>query len=220
MQTQSATYEVTVNPLVNWIWAGFGIMAMGTLLALLPESAFAFAAARVPAGAATTALLLVLLAPVSLGAQQHVESPLTVPVIPRTPLEKEMQRELVCICPTCGHKNLAECTCSVAARMRTELAEQVKLGKNRDGIRAWFVEHYGSQEPLGAPLDRGFNRLAWLFPYLVGGASLLGVGIVLSRWKKAEKGTVPFSAGDREEQGTVPSSDLTARLDDELRDLD
>jgi cytochrome c-type biogenesis protein CcmF len=220
MQTQAATYEVTVNPLVNWIWAGFGIMAVGTILALLPESAFAFAAARVPAGAATTALLLVLLAPVPLGAQQHVENPLTVPTVPRTPLEKEMQRELVCICPTCGHKNLAECTCSTAARMRSELAEQVKLGKDRDGVRAWFVEHYGSQEPLGAPLDRGFNRLAWFFPYVVGGASLLGVGIVLSRWKKAEKGHAPSSGGGGAEKGTGPSSALSARLDDELRDLD
>jgi cytochrome c-type biogenesis protein CcmH/NrfF len=129
-----------------------------------------------------------------------------------------MQRELVCICPTCGKKNIAECTCPVAGRMRSELAEQVKLGKGRDDIRAWFVGRYGSQEPLGAPLDRGFNRLAWVFPYLVGGASLLGVGIVVSRWKKkdgdAEKGTAPFSAPESR------SDALNARLDDELRDLE
>jgi cytochrome c-type biogenesis protein CcmH/NrfF len=102
--------------------------------------------------------------------------------------------------------------------MRSELAEQVKLGKGRDDIRGWFVAHYGSQEPLGAPLDRGFNRLAWLFPYLVGGASLVGVGIVVSRWKKKETASLPT------EKGTAPlspSSDaLNARLDDELRDLE
>ncbi len=27
---QTATYTVTINPLVNWIWFGFGIMALGT----------------------------------------------------------------------------------------------------------------------------------------------------------------------------------------------
>jgi cytochrome c-type biogenesis protein CcmF len=227
MQTQSATYQVTVNPLVNWIWAGFGIMAVGTLIALLPESAFAFAAAKLPAGAATTAmLLLMLLGATPLRAQEHVEDPQTVRVVPRTPLEKDMQRELVCICPTCGHKNIAECTCPVAGRMRSELAEQVKLGKGRDDIRAWFVEHYGSQEPLGAPLDRGFNRLAWLFPYLVGGASLLGVGIVVSRWKR-EAGGRGSGAGraastiDTADQTPEPGRDaLNTRLDDELRDLD
>ena len=48
--TQTATYAVTINPLVNWIWIGFGVMALGTGLALLPETAFAFAAAKVPAG--------------------------------------------------------------------------------------------------------------------------------------------------------------------------
>ena len=53
---QSATYAVTVNPLVNWIWLGFAILALGTGLALLPETAFAFAAAKVPSGAATASM--------------------------------------------------------------------------------------------------------------------------------------------------------------------
>ena len=59
---------MTVNPLVNWIWFGFAVMALGTGIALLPESAFAFAVAKIPGGAATTALLLVLLVLTSNGA--------------------------------------------------------------------------------------------------------------------------------------------------------
>ena len=59
--TQNATYAVTVNPLVNWIWLGFGVLAFGTGIALLPERAFAFAGARVPDGAVTTTLMLLLL---------------------------------------------------------------------------------------------------------------------------------------------------------------
>jgi cytochrome c-type biogenesis protein CcmF len=61
LQTQSATLHIVVNPLVNWIWVGFGVLALGTLLALLPESSFAFAVSKVPGGAATTLPLLVLL---------------------------------------------------------------------------------------------------------------------------------------------------------------
>jgi cytochrome c-type biogenesis protein CcmF len=51
---QSMSLQVVVTPLVNWIWAGFGILVLGTGIALLPERAFAFALGRVPAEAATT----------------------------------------------------------------------------------------------------------------------------------------------------------------------
>jgi len=48
MSDQSATFQVTVNPLVNWIWFGFALLALGTGIALLPESRFAFLASRAP----------------------------------------------------------------------------------------------------------------------------------------------------------------------------
>jgi cytochrome c-type biogenesis protein CcmF len=51
---QSMSLQVVVTPLVNWIWAGFGILVLGTGIALLPERAFAFALGRVPAEASTT----------------------------------------------------------------------------------------------------------------------------------------------------------------------
>ena len=51
LQDQSATLHIVVNPLVNWIWVGFGVLALGTIIALLPERQFAFAAAKAPAGA-------------------------------------------------------------------------------------------------------------------------------------------------------------------------
>ena len=37
VERQSATLHVVVNPLVNWIWLGFGVLAFGTIIALLPE---------------------------------------------------------------------------------------------------------------------------------------------------------------------------------------
>ena len=52
LQDQSAGLEIVVNPLVNWVWVGFGILALGTGIALLPDTVFAFAIARVPANAA------------------------------------------------------------------------------------------------------------------------------------------------------------------------
>jgi len=51
---QSMSLQVVVTPLVNWIWAGFGLLVLGTGLALLPERAFAFALSRAPAEASLT----------------------------------------------------------------------------------------------------------------------------------------------------------------------
>jgi cytochrome c-type biogenesis protein CcmF len=54
LKDQSVSLQIVVNPLVSWIWVGFGLMALGTLMGLLPEQAFSFAAARVPDGTAPT----------------------------------------------------------------------------------------------------------------------------------------------------------------------
>ena len=36
LEEQSASMEIVVNPLVNWVWLGFGVLALGTGIALLP----------------------------------------------------------------------------------------------------------------------------------------------------------------------------------------
>jgi cytochrome c-type biogenesis protein CcmF len=53
LEDQSMSLQVVISPLVNWIWAGFGVLMLGTGIALLPERAFAFALGRVPAEAGT-----------------------------------------------------------------------------------------------------------------------------------------------------------------------
>jgi cytochrome c-type biogenesis protein CcmF len=216
MQTQSATLQIVVNPLVDWIWFGFGVMAFGTGIALLPESAFAFAAAKVPASAVTTGVLLLflLLAPAAVRAQ-HVESPNTVPVAPQSPVEKDLRQSLICMCGTCGRQLVGECPCGYAAQMREEIAGLVREGMTKDQVLQYYIQKYGSQEPLAAPIDRGFNRLAWLFPYLLGSAGALTVIGVAAHWARRP----------RDEQGApeaFPETDraLQAKLDDELRDLD
>jgi cytochrome c-type biogenesis protein CcmF len=214
---QTATYTVTINPLVNWIWLGFGIMALGTGIALLPERAIAFATARVPAGAAgaTTSLLILLLLLPSVVHAQHVESPeARRTAVARTPLEKELWRELICMCGTCGRKRIGDFCCSHAAKMRLEVAKLLDEGKTREEIYQYFIAQYGSQEPLGAPIDKGFNRLAWLFPYMVGASGAVGVAFVALRWSRREQET-PAVAG-----ATGEDTSLRSRLDDELRDLD
>jgi cytochrome c-type biogenesis protein CcmF len=214
---QSAQLVVKVNPLVNWIWLGVGILAIGTLITLLPERAFAFATTTVPQGAVTTSMVI-LLAIGGAGAHlqaQHVESAETVIVVPKSDLEKKLQHEIICMCGTCGRKRIGECTCPDAAGMRAEVAELVAAGKTHDEIINYYVEKYGSQEPLASPIDKGFNRLAWLLPYAVGVAGVLVIGGVAFRWSRR-------SASASADAGSLPRRDaaLESRLDDELRDLD
>jgi len=65
---------------------------------------------------------------------------------------------------------------------------------------------------LGAPIDKGFNRLAWLVPYLVGVGGAVAVGLVAVRWSRRPAALEP-AAEPRDQE-------LEERLDDELRNLD
>jgi cytochrome c-type biogenesis protein CcmH/NrfF len=133
---------------------------------------------------------------------------------PRTDFEKKLQHELVCTCG-CGHTTIAECRkdpCQTSHQMRAELAALIDQGKNHDEIIQAFIVKHGGQEILGAPLDTGFNRLAWLFPYLMGGTGIVAVAFAAVKWTHR---------GETESRDPAPTdSALEARIDDELRDLD
>jgi cytochrome c-type biogenesis protein CcmF len=210
---QHVQFEIYLNPLVNWIWLGFGIIALGTIVALLPERSYAFALARMPADAVTTTaaflLMLILAAPAAAGQGDGLQNALV------GPLEKRVGDALVCICSDqgCGKKTVGSCSCSTADRTRAEIVELVKAGKTEQEILDHFVAKHGSYEVLGAPPNRGFNRLAWLFPYLLGAGGALVVGTAAVRWAHRRE-----SAGSGEAAPADP--DLEERLDDELRSLD
>ena len=221
LQDQSASLHIVVNPLVNWIWVGFAVMALGTGIALLPERAYSFALAKLPAEAASTTtvlLVLVLLLP-AVAHAQHVETGQTVPVIARSGLERDLQQNLICMCGTCGRQLLSQCQCGYARNMRAELAQLVTEGRTRERIIAYYIAKYGSQEPLAQPIDEGFNRLAWAVPYLLGATGLLVTGLVAVRWTRRGETAraAAASAADRDEP-VDPT--LESRLNDELSNLD
>ena len=129
-----------------------------------------------------------------------------------------MQKKLICMCRTCGRESLSECTCSKAVEMRAELAKLVADGKSEQQIVDYYIAQYGSEEPLASPIDRGFNRLAWAVPYVLGSAGLLLVGVVAVRWTRRH----PDAEADAPKAKVPEPADtaLESRLDDELRDLD
>jgi cytochrome c-type biogenesis protein CcmF len=222
IKTQSANLEIHLNPLVNWIWFGFGIMALGTGIALLPERAYSFALASAPgaeAAASTVALLVaLLLSGASLSAQKGMpaaSADTQTSFYPRTDFERTMQHEIVCTCGACGHTTIAECRkdpCPVSHKMRGELAAMIDAGKTHDQIIQGFVTSYGNEEMLGAPLDKGFNRLVWLLPWTLAATGAFAIGFAAMKWSKH-----PADATATREPSDPAMDD---RLDDELRSLD
>jgi cytochrome c-type biogenesis protein CcmF len=209
VEDQSASMGIIINPLVNWVWAGFGVLAIGTGIALLPDTVFSFALASLPAGAATASMLLValILWPSTLLAQQ------TVPVTQKSALQRQVEGEILCTCGcrqavgSCGMLN-----CPGHKSQEEKLASYLAAGKDHDQIIAAFVSDFGSQEVLTAPIDKGFNRVAWAFPYVAGIVGFIAIVVTARRWSS---GPSLAAAGDA---GIDPS--INARLDDELRDLD
>ncbi len=215
--TQVITLNVVVNPLVNWVWLGFGILAFGTGIALLPETTLSFALAKLPAETAATTTIGLIVALLLFGSPrtviaQHIEIPGSISA-PKNALEERLRGEIGCTCGTCAHELLSKCTCGPATQMRHELREEIDTGKDHDAIVASLVEKYGGQQFLVAPIDKGFQRLAWLFPYLVGAAGVTGVAFVAIRWSK-------HAARDTDKDAKPEDATMTARLDDELRNLD
>ena len=208
---QSATYTVTVNPLVNWIWFGFAVLAIGTLIALMPESAYAFAAARVPAGTAgaTTALSILLLLPGTALAQSSV--------VPKSAERMQIEGDIKCTCGGC-RASMKDChmgkQCHGLTELNAKLDAYFAKNMNREEILKALVIEHGGQDILLAPINQGFNRLAWLFRYVIGASGAVAVVLAAMRWSRRDHGTLAPAGG----AGDDPS--LRARLDDELRDLD
>jgi len=221
LQDQSVSLQVVINPLVDWIWVGFGIMALGTMLALLPEQALGFAAAKLPAPSSISMLLLMLVLMGAPARAQHVVDPAFTPVVPKSALEKDLYKSLICMCGTCGRQLVGECTCGYAAQMRAEIGNLVKMGLTRDQVLQYYIKKYGSQEPLAMPVDKGFNRLAWLLPYVLGAGGLLMLGGAAIKWSRHPTTTATTAAPAPAAPSTeAADKELEARLDDELRDLD
>jgi cytochrome c-type biogenesis protein CcmH/NrfF len=99
--------------------------------------------------------------------------------------------------------------------MRQELAALTAKGLTHDDIVAYYVDKYGSQEVLAAPIDKGFNRLAWLLPYGIGAMGVMTIAGLALKWSRRAAPT-PSSAATAADANQA----MEQRLDDELRDLD
>ena len=213
IEDQTASVEVHINPLVNWVWMGFGVMAIGTGIALLPEGALGLAVATLPADAAAASLLVLslLLFP-STARAQHVDTP-NAQLQVFSPEVRQVTKKLACWCGGCSHLPVGECTCGHCALVKTEVTGLIKQGKTEKEILDFYVAKFGGQQVLSEPFNQGAGRLVWLVPYLTGLFGAITALVFAVRWSRR-----PALAGTA--MAAEEDTALSARLDDELRDLD
>jgi cytochrome c-type biogenesis protein CcmH/NrfF len=91
--------------------------------------------------------------------------------------------KLMCVC-SCSQV-LLECNhvgCRYSDRMREELAAALDRPDSDDLVLQSFVQKYGPTVLL-APTTTGFNRLAWVMPYLALVLGLTTVILIVRTWR-------------------------------------
>ncbi len=86
---------------------------------------------------------------------------------------------------TCGCAQLlGECNhvgCPASGHMRDELAAAIQSGSSDSDIMASFSVKYGATV-LAAPTTHGFDLVAWIAPFAVFAAALLGTILLVRHW--------------------------------------
>lgn len=84
------------------------------------------------------------------------------PVVVSDDQINEVAKELYC--PLCTGLRLDNCQLKVCDGMKDVIRQKLAAGESKEQIKAYFVEQYG-EVVLGMPSKKGFNLLAWVFPF-------------------------------------------------------
>jgi len=226
-ETKVASIHVHVNPLETWIWLGAIILIIGAAIATWPEASLkevGVGAYLRTAGATAASLMLGLLLALTparaRAAQQGGGSSLHAgDVQMKSPQEKQLFSQLLCMCGTCDRLPLSECGCDWAASVRAELSARLDAGESVDTLADEYAKAHGIAA-LNVPPSRGFLRAVWLVPLglvILGGA---GAAVIVRRWSKKETPPAPAPSPKKKDGGPpVEKDEYDARLDAELDEL-
>ena len=120
--------------------------------------------------------------------------------------------KLMCVCG-CSQV-LLECNhvgCTYSDRMRGELMASIDRGENDDLALQDFVQKYGPTV-LAAPTATGFNRVAWIMPFLALVLGVMTTIFIVLAWRKrpalaAPGGVLPVSGAELERFRTQARKD-------------
>ena len=95
----------------------------------------------------------------------------------------DIGHRMMCVCG-CS-QILLECNhvgCKYSDGMRAELLAALDRGDSDDLVMQSFVQKYGTTV-IAAPTTTGFNRVAWIMPYLVLVLGIVTVVLIMRAWK-------------------------------------
>ena len=96
----------------------------------------------------------------------------------------DLGHRVMCVCGC--RQILLECNhvgCTYSDRMRDELAAAINRGDSDDLTLQAFVQKYGTIV-LAAPTTSGFNRVAWIAPYMALVLGLAAAVVLIRGWKR------------------------------------
>jgi cytochrome c-type biogenesis protein CcmH/NrfF len=96
---------------------------------------------------------------------------------------KDLGHRMMCACG-CG-QILLECNhvgCTYSDKMRNQLLASIDRGNNDDLVLQGFVQEYGPTV-IAAPTATGFNRVAWIMPFVALALGITFVIYVVRSWK-------------------------------------
>jgi cytochrome c-type biogenesis protein CcmH/NrfF len=205
------------------------LLAAGTIIAFMPDRAYALAAAASKTDktkAATTALVLLAMASFAGVARaqenaqvrpgQQMERATGDLHMARNDAERALFAELKCICE-CPH-GLNECgaECGFAPARRLEVQRMLDEGRSHKEILEFEVAKYG-ELVLRSPMDKGYRRMVWLVPV---GVLLGAIGMLVVVGRKWSRPKPPATTAQVAQAQARDEADYGARLDDELDELD
>ena len=130
---------------------------------------------------------------------------------------QDIEESLTCQCGcgltvhSCNHLQ-----CGSALPLREEIREQMKLGKDKEAILAYFSAKYG-EKILSSPTTSGFNLVAWITPFALLGVGGVFVAIVVVRWSSRGQATPHDTVAPPRPAGSTPYEQI---LEKELKEFD
>jgi cytochrome c-type biogenesis protein CcmH/NrfF len=117
----------------------------------------------------------------------------------------DLGHRMMCMCGC--NEMLLECNhvgCPVSGPMRDQLQAAVDRGDNDDLVLQSFVQKYGPVV-LAAPTMTGFNRIAWIMPFLVLTLGLGGAALLVRNWRlrTAAMPPVPKTAAFEKQRSVI-----------------
>ncbi len=123
----------------------------------------------------------------------------------------DVENSLICNCG-CGQL-LGTCECERAEEMRTKIRGMIDKGKTKEQILNSFVSQYG-ESILSAPPKKGFNLIAYIFPFAGLLVGLIVAVIFVRKWAFSGK---KEAAAEAETKGSDLNDDMQKKIDDELK---